>query len=135
MMPAKCSKDWQWNYFDVVIVSVQLFEEVSMLLGDDYQGEIQLSSSSSAIRIIRTSLGKTLAVTTSCLGIGQDCMATFCSWCVVRFCLRHGCNRSRFRLLRILRIVRLLRFIQDFLDSVPPFRDVQNTGVKKTYKS
>ncbi|CAE7222999.1 CACNA1G [Symbiodinium sp. KB8] len=46
--------DWQWNYFDVVIVSVQVFEEVSTLLGEDHQGEIQLSTSSSAIRIIRT---------------------------------------------------------------------------------
>ncbi|CAE7339725.1 CACNA1G [Symbiodinium pilosum] len=46
--------DWQWNYFDVAIVSVQLFEEASMILGQDNQGEIQLSTSSSAIRIIRT---------------------------------------------------------------------------------
>ena len=41
-----------------MIVSVQVFEEVSTLLGDEHQGEIQLSTSSSAIRIIRTKLSR-----------------------------------------------------------------------------
>ena len=66
-------KDWQWNYFDVVIVSVQVFEEVSTLLGDDHQGEIQLSTSSSAIRIIRTQHGKLFSRCGACLAVPFCC--------------------------------------------------------------
>jgi len=45
--------DWQWNWFDLIIVSFQIFEEVSSLIRSSADGEIHLSSSSSAIRIIR----------------------------------------------------------------------------------
>ena len=84
----------------MVIVSVQVFEEVSTLLGEDHQGEIQLSTSSSAIRIIRTQLGEWFS---------QSVVAHVPPPC------RFAVVASRFRLLRILRIVRLLRFIQALL--------------------
>eukprot|EP00435_Cladocopium_sp_Y103_P046580 s329_g13.t1 len=45
--------DWQWNWFDLIIVSFQIFEEISSLVRAGANGEMHLSSSSSAIRIIR----------------------------------------------------------------------------------
>ncbi|CAK9095857.1 Voltage-dependent L-type calcium channel subunit alpha-1F (Voltage-gated calcium channel subunit alpha Cav1.4) [Durusdinium trenchii] len=44
--------DWQWNWFDLIIVSFQIVEEVSTIVKSN-DGEIHLSSSTTAIRIIR----------------------------------------------------------------------------------
>lgn len=55
---AFAAKDWQWNWFDLIIVSFQIFEEVSSLIRSSANGEIHLSSSSSAIRIIRMPPGE-----------------------------------------------------------------------------